>query len=239
MSELRRRARILLPPLIAAAAAGSRAAEGSSERPDVGLLRERLEHILASGYQLSEPPQAHLHAIIARAMRALRELLGGLSEAGPLSDLPPWAGPVLTGVLVVLLALMVAHIAASLRGLLGGAASRRHDPEREPERREPDSVLREAEAAFARGEHDAALRLLYRAVLLRLDRLGLLRHDPARTNWENLHALRAPGTDVRDAMVQLTAEMDGCIYGGRLATRESWERARGWTEILWRAEGRL
>ncbi len=228
---------MLLAPLLTAAGLAACVAVASPSRPDVPVLRQSLDRILSSGYQLSEPPQARLHEVIARVLRALRQMLGHLSEAEPLAGLPLWVRPVLTGVLLVLLALMIAHIASGLRGLLDGSRDRRSRPEVHRERVDPAEVMRRAEEALERGEHTAALRLLYLAVLLHLDRAGVLAHDPTRTNLENLRAFTGVRPEARDAMARLTHEVDATIYGGRGASRETWEKARRWADALWRAEG--
>ncbi|MGI5816801.1 MAG: hypothetical protein ACOX9R_01755 [Armatimonadota bacterium] len=226
-------------PLMAASALAAWALAAPPARPSVPVLRRSLHEILSSGYQLTEPPEVRLREMLGRLLRYVRELLGELSETGPLAGIPEWASPLLTGALIVLLALIVIHIVANLRGLLSerrpGRAREAH-PER---RRDPRSALQEAEAAFARGELDAAMRLLYLAVLLRLDRLGLLAYDPARTNWENLRALTSVGDEAREAMAELTREIDGCVYAGLRATGQTWDRARAHAERLWGAgEGR-
>lgn len=225
-----------LASLVAAAALTGRAAEAPPGRPPAPVLRETLQDILRSGYRLTEPPEARLRELLARLLRLLRELLSGLSEAGPLAGLPPWMTFLLTGVLAVLMALIIAHIVVGLRGLLVERRGRGETPPAAPERLDPLSVLERAEDAFRRGEHETALRLLYQAVLLRLDRRGLLVHDPARTNWENLRALAAARAEAREAMAGLTREVDACTYGGRRASVRTWEQSRAWADLLWREE---
>lgn len=233
---MRRRSPMLLTLLLTAAALAACLAVASPPRPDVPVLRERLDRILSSGYQLSEPPQARFDELVARSLRALREVLGHLSEVEPLAGLPLWVRPVLIGVLLVLLALMVGHIASGLRGLLGGDRDRSSRPEAHRERVDPADVMRDAEEALGRGEHTEALRLLYLAVILRFDRVGVLAHDPARTNLENLRALAGAHPEARDEMARLTRTVDAAVYGGRPASRDTWERARRWAEALWRVE---
>jgi hypothetical protein len=232
-----RRLLVSLAVIVAATALIGAVRGATAERPDVPVLKERLQDILSTGYQLTEPPQTRLHDMFVRAMRSLRALLLQLSDTGPLAGLPEWVRPVLIGVLLVLLVLMAAHVVASLRGLLGEAQGRRKQRREERIRSDPTALLREAEDAFRRGDRDAAIGLLYHAVLLRLDRLGLLAHDPARTNWENLRAFDGTDPDARRAMAQLTREVDACVYGGRSASGDTWDRARGWAELLWQAEG--
>lgn len=219
--------------IAALSAAGVAAAAG---RPSAPELRQMLDEILASGYQLKAPLQVRLQEWLMRGLRWLSERLGSLSEAGPLADLPLWMNWVIFGVCMVLLGLLLAHMALTLRGVL--AEGRTGDGERRERAQttNPRSLMDAAEEAFRRGEHDAAVRLLYRAVLLRLDRLGLLNHDPARTNWENVLALHSSADELRDAMTGLARVMDDCVYGGGRASAQTWERARDWADILWRVE---
>jgi hypothetical protein len=199
------------------------------------VLRETLRDILSSGYQLSEPPEAELRELLLRLLRGLRDLLGGAAELSPLGGIPGWARPLLTGALIVVLGLIVAHLVYSLRGLMREQRSRPDRPERKLLRLDPRAVRARAEDAVRSGDYDEAVRLLYLAVLLRLDRIGLLTHDPARTNWENLDAFTRADVPARDAMRQLTLAVDACVYGGRSASEQTWERTRGWADLLWRA----
>jgi len=211
-------------------------AQAPAARPSVPELRRMLKQILASGYQLTEPLQARLWEFILRILRAIRSFFSGVAEIGPLAGLPDWLRYVLMGVLIVALALISAHIVAGLRSLLTERQSRRSSDEPDLRRADPDELLQRADGAFRQGRHDVAVRLLYLAVLLRLDRLGLLPHDPARTNWENLYALGETAEETREAMTRLTREVDGWVYGGRDISAESWRLARRWAEMLWRAE---
>jgi hypothetical protein len=211
------------------------AAASPSGRPDAAELRARLDQILSSGYQLTEPPQVRLHDFGLRLLRLLAELLSGIGQTRPLAGLPSWGKPVLAGALLVLLVVVFAHLTRSLRSLLSDRRLGGRELAQARERRDPNTVLREAEAAFERGENLVALSRLYLAVLLRLDRRGLLSHDPARSNWENLRALGEAGPETREAMTRLTREVDACIYGGRSASVSTWERARDWADLLWSA----
>lgn len=222
-------------PLISATALAAWAAGAPPERPPVPALRDTLGDILSSGYQLTEPPEAQLRDMLLRLLRSLRELVGGLAETSPLAGIPGWTRPLLTGALIVILGLIVAHLVYSLRGLMTERSARPDRPERKVARPAPRDVRAQAEAAMRRGDCEEAVRLLYLAVLLRLDRIGLLTHDPARTNWENLAAFTRADAHARDAMRQLTGAVDACVYGGRPASEQTWERTRGWAEQLWKA----
>jgi hypothetical protein len=223
--------------LTAATALLAGAAGVPAGRPSAPELRTTLEGILETGYQLTPPPEAQVWEAAARLLRLLRDALAGLSEAGPLAGVPGWAQPLVTGALVVLLGLLVAHIYASLRGLLTERRPRDGRREMGAPRMDPADLRRKAEAAREREDYDTALRLLYISVLLRLDRLGVLSHDPARTNWENLAAFRAVGSGEESVLADFTREIDALIYGGKSAHETTWQRAQGWAETLWRPEG--
>lgn len=231
-----RRSLFLSLALIAATALAGLAIEAPPERPPAPVLRETLREILRSGYQLTEPPEARLREWLARILQAIRDFFGEAAAISPFAGLPEWLRYVIMGVLVIALAIVLTHMIVSLRALLSERRARERAPEPDFARLDPREVLLRAEDAFRRNEPDVAMRLLYLAVLLRLDRLGLLPHDPARTNWENLRALETTGEDVRDAMVHLTREVDASVYGGRHPSTDTWEQARDWAELLWRAE---
>jgi hypothetical protein len=59
-----------------------------------------------------------------------------------------------------------------------------------PEDGSPSELWRRAEALADVGQHLEAVRLLYLAVLFQLDRKGLLRYEPTRTNGEYVRQVR-------------------------------------------------
>jgi len=227
-----RRLMVALPALVAAAAV----AAGAVERPSEQALRRSLRDILASGYELTPPTRVQLEEWLAWLLRRIGRLLGGLSESGPLAGLPAWATWVIAGVLIALLVLILAHLALTVRRALVEPSVRRGAFARQRRREDPRTLLAAAEEALRRGEYDRAVRLLYRAALVRLDRLGVLSHDAARTNWENLRALRSDEPAVRDAMTALARAVDDTVYGGAPASRLVAERCRVSVDALWRAE---
>ncbi len=224
---------LTLPPLAVGTAVAARAVE----RPSEQALRQSLRGILASGYQLTPPARVQVEEWLAGLLRRLRQMLGGLSESGPLAGLPPWMTWVIAGVLIALLVLILAHIALTVRRALVEPAVRRGPSVGERRREDPAALLASAEQARNRGDYDRAVRLLYRAALARLDRLGVLRFDAARTNWENLRALPADQPVVRAAMATLARAVDDIAYGGAPALRSTAERCRASVDALWRAEG--
>lgn len=82
---------------------------------------------------------------------------------------------------------------------------------------------RRASAAEQAGDHETAVRLRFRAGLLRLARGGLLADYDARTDRE-LSAVLASATFDR-----LASSHEGIVFGGRTATgRESEDARRSW-----------
>ncbi|MGD9495329.1 MAG: DUF4129 domain-containing protein [Armatimonadota bacterium] len=231
---MRRVLRSLSYALPASAAAATVAM--AAVRPSEQALRDALREILAHGYQLAPPARIQMEEWLSWLLRQLGRLLDALSLAAPLAGAPPWVTWVIFGICLALVLLILAHIVLVVRRVL-------LEPERRPwggtraarQREDPAAVLAQAEGALARGEYDLAVRLLYRAALLRLDRLGLLRLDATRTNWENLLALRAEDAGLHAALASLTQVVDDTVYGGEAVSSARAEACRGWVEAVWRA----
>lgn len=88
---------------------------------------------------------------------------------------------------------------------------------------DPRALDRRADAAEAAGDLEAALRLRFRAGLLRLDARGAISFRPSISTHEVRRALRSPEFDA------LAATFDDVVYGGRsaepddvTAARETW-----------------
>ena len=172
-------------------------------------------------------------------MERLTDMMSAAAARSPLAGLPDWITPVLIGGCVVALALIVYHLLHTVRTLM--AEPRRRNREgviTSAPARSPEQVLREAEKAAAAGQLQAALRKLYEAVLLRLDRRGALPHDPARTNWENLSVASANLPLLREPMTGLALAVDDCVYGSAPATTATWERCRELARSIWSVEVR-
>lgn len=213
-------------------------ASAAPQRPSPDELRSTVREILRSGYRLQVPPTERINRWIQWLLHRIGEGLSAVSQGGGiLAGLPQWANWVIFGVGLAAITGILLHIALTMRSvLLGDEGRSRRRPTGATEARDPTEVLALAEQAVHEGEYDRAVRLLYLATILRLDRLGLLSHDPSRTNWENLHALSAEDSALHTAMFDLTGVVDACIYGGTTATARTWETARGSADVLWHAE---
>jgi hypothetical protein len=165
----------------------------------------------------------------------LRWLGRRLEPVGRLFD-PVWRffntpiGLALLGVLVVAAAVGVAILIASRRG--AGPPRPAHAGGRR-ERDDPDALERAAEEAERAGDYEAAVRLRFRAGLLRLDALGAIRLAPSLTAGQAARGLRLDDFDV------LARDFDAVAYGARHVDADAARVARaGWSRVLEEVETR-
>jgi hypothetical protein len=131
--------------------------------------------------------------------------------------------------IVTLVVLLVARRRAA--GEAGAGAGRRRTSR--DESRDPARLEREADAAERRGDLDAALRLRFRAGLLRLDRAGAISFRPSITTGQVARRLRLPTFD------DLAVTFDAVAYGGRHASATDVSAARTtWPRVLEQAGDR-
>ena len=92
---------------------------------------------------------------------------------------------------------------------------------------DPRALEREAERAERDGDWERAVRLRFRAGLLRLDRRQVIVYRPSLTTGEVARAVASP------AFREVGDRFDAIAYGGRPAEQEDAEHARrGWAEVL-------
>jgi len=102
-----------------------------------------------------------------------------------------------------------------------------------PEADDPHALERTADRAEQDGDFERAVRLRFRAGLLRLDRRHVLVYRPSLTTGEVARTLKTP------AFADVGTRFDEIAYGGRTALREDAEAAkRGWKDVLTQAEAR-
>lgn len=98
---------------------------------------------------------------------------------------------------------------------------------REAAAADPAALEREAEAAEERGEFSAAVRLRFRAGLVRLARAGVIEERESITTGEVRRALRAREFD------ELARTFDRVVYGRAPAAAPDAAKAReGWRRLL-------
>ncbi len=129
---------------------------------------------------------------------------------------------------------IVIAIAGGLTWLIAGRTARRRaalalaTSQRSGRRTDsPAALERDAIEAERRGEHELALRLRFRAGLLRLDERGAIELRPSLPTGEVSRKLHSDDFD------RLAADFDSVVYGGRPAEAEDVEAARrGWDSVL-------
>lgn len=147
-----------------------------------------------------------------------------------------WIGRVLSHVPARLLlvlalaaaALAIAYTVTKVRARRGSPDARRWS-DRIPgeESEDPDELERLAEAAEREGRLDHALRLRFRAGLLRLGDRGAIRYRPSLTTNEVRRALGSESFD------ELARTFEAVAYGGREARPPDLEIARStWPRVV-------
>ncbi|MCS6798470.1 MAG: DUF4129 domain-containing protein [Myxococcota bacterium] len=196
-------------------------------------VREAVDAILASPEFRDIPEDDRAASILERIERWLRWLLSRPSE--PPGSLPVPEPPariampppelfVALGAILALAAL-VAWIARHRRDRSSGPdVESGVVVETDPRDRPPEGHLDDAAAFAAAGRWLEALRALYLATLVALDRRGLLVLERGRTNGQYVRQL--PAGALRDDFRDLTRTFDGRWYGRIAATAADYERCR-------------
>lgn len=94
----------------------------------------------------------------------------------------------------------------------------------DPRDRPPEGHLADAAALAAQGHYRAALRALYLATLVALDRRRMISFDPTLTNWQYLRQM--PRGEPRQLFSEFTRLFDFKWYGEEETRREDYERGR-------------
>jgi hypothetical protein len=199
-------------------AGGAPAGRGS----DAAAARDEAARVLADDrYHESELP---------RPLKGFLDWLGDQLQAvwDPIADRLPggnrflWA---LLGAAVVAIAIAVSMRTARRRLAAAEGATVAAGPEGAG--RDPRELEREADEAERAGELERAIRLRFRAGLLRLDQLRLIRFRESLTSGEVARRLRSAAFDA------LARSFDEVVYGRRAPRPEDAAAARdGWQAVL-------
>ena len=164
--------------------------------------------------------------------RGLLRRIGRLT--GPLRELVPSLDGAIPGPRGVVWAVLIA-LAGGLAWLIAGRTVRRRAaiataaaaPAAEARAETPAALERRAEEAQRRGDHEEALRLRFRAGLLRLDARGAIELRPSLPTGEVRRTLRSDDFD------RLAADFDAIVYGRRPAEPGDVDAAReGWAKLM-------
>lgn len=188
---------------------------------DADTAREQAREILSGGrYQDSSVPRPFKGVLdwIGDRLEDVGDWFAGLFD-GVDGAVPGGSGVtwIVLGILVAIAAVLVAR--AGIQRRTRTAAERAADAL--PDALDPRALEREADAAERAGDYERAVRLRFRAGVLRLD-LG---------ESETTGAIAAElGSGPFD---RVGSDHDAIAYGGREASEEDAESARsGWKEVL-------
>ena len=95
-------------------------------------------------------------------------------------------------------------------------------------------LLQAAREAAGRSEYLSAVRLAHLGVLQHLDGLGIIRYQASQTNREHEVQLSRRRPDLVPPLHSLHDLLEGCLYGGRPARAEEYQRAESLVMQSWR-----
>lgn len=207
-------------------------AEGESPADD--HAREQIAEILARQEfrEFAERDDQFLSDLLEKLFKALSEL-GGEADQGAdapsvrLPDLSPW---VLMALAVIALCLIAVYATSGSRRRAVPAARKTVAETQLPVAAGPISLLDEAAQLAARGDMRGALRALYVANLLMLDRKQLIEFESWKTNGMYIRAM--PQGEVRLLFAAFTRIFDHKWYGHEPATPADYQECRRLAERI-------
>jgi hypothetical protein len=143
------------------------------------------------------------------------------------------AGKIVLAAVLAGIVTVIALLVARRRAARGAGAGVRHRHGAGAEHLDPGRLEVEADVAERRGDLDTALRLRFRAGLLRLDGTGAIAFRPSITSGQVSRRLRLPAFD------DLAVTFDAVAYGGRHASATDLSTARSaWPRVVEQAADR-
>jgi hypothetical protein len=210
--EIADRARLIAAQVAAAAPQGT-AAEARAQAHAV------LDDARYKGSGLPRP----LEKPLAWLSDKLEPLIDRINNLG--TDVP--GGPPVVWTLLAMLVLLLAGMGTSTSIRRRAIAIERERAAAVPEADDPNALERAAGQAERDEQWERAVRLRFRAGLLRLDRRKVLVYRPSLTTGEVARTLKVPAFD------EVGARFDEIAYGGRAAERDDAEASQqGWKDVL-------
>jgi hypothetical protein len=211
---------------------------------DDGSVREELDRVLDRP-EFVEYEDNRGKSIREWIERVLADLFDTPDEVeapqGPNFAIPLPPGEIFMVLGGFLLVLIVAYLAYTyLRDRTPSssraAAAAGEKPAEDPRDRAPEEHLDDAALLARDGDYRAALRALYLATLVSLDRRGFIQFDPALTNWQYIRQM-SPSTTRRD-FAQFTRVFDYKWYGDEPTLESDYLVCRAIADRLCRGEER-
>jgi hypothetical protein len=146
---------------------------------------------------------------------------------GDLSDEVPGGAAVLWGLFALIVLTLSFWLSQRMVGQRARAGAVNLKAARAGKQNDPKKLEAEANDAERRGDHELAIRLRFRAGLLRLGLAKVIPFRPSLTTGELRRLLTSPEFD------RLGADFDEIVYGGRHAGPDDVAAARnGWERVL-------
>ncbi len=191
---------------------------------DPDAARRAAEQILRDRRFRNDPAPRPLRGPLQWLGDRLRAVVDWIDAV--LSAVPGWVWIALALAIVAAVAARIVVVSQRRRGATGPSSSRRRGATGgEPE--DPAALEAEADAAERAGDLARALRLRFRAGLLRLGDRGAIEYRPSMTTREVRTAL---GSETFD---ELARTFEAVAYGGHTAHTDDVQRARReWPRVL-------
>lgn len=202
-------------------------AAGGMTEPTPEQARQAAREILSRAeFRASRTPRP-LRGVLRQLGRWLEPIVRPVGR--PLGDLWRWVVEdprrfIPAGIVVLLVAAIATVRLSRHRAAFAGPSSMKGERDRIED---PATLERLAVEAERAGQLDDAVRLRFRAGLLRLDAAGALAYRPSLTAGAVLRAVPVP------ALADLARAFDEIAYGGRPAGTDDVRAAReGWPRVL-------
>jgi len=169
------------------------------------ILTQIAAELAEPKYRMGTPWWERVVEYLARAWVVFVEWLTEISElvGGPL---------VLASIVALVLGAAIVTVTANLGRRRARQIDERLRREHEAARGlDPVDLERKADEAESRGDHLVAMRLLFQAALIRLDRAGLIDLHPGTTSGTVAETLGSP------AFSAVAERFDAVVYGGKPA----------------------
>ena len=211
------------------------AAQGATVSPRAARIQSDLRQILSDPEYAVKPPGETIAQRVGRWISeqwtAFKDWLDRIFSFGGRAG--PGTARFMMWVVLAALIIGIAYVLAYAirRGKWGKGSRGQRRPERtvstdalEERVEDPDSLLAVARELAASGQFHRAYRAIFLAILLRMDKVELIRFDRSRTNGEYLRSLRAH-PDVLAWMRPLANDFDFRWYGGHPVDEPDYRRA--------------
>jgi len=200
--------------------------EAASQQPSLGNAREHLDKILQRPEFAGEQGPGQWELLRERIGRWLGDQILRLMRA---MHLGPATGNVIAWTVVGLAFLALCYYVFQI--LAGRSPLPGTPPDAPTDLAEAREWARDALAAAERGDYREAVHCAYWAAVVRLETLGLLKRDRARTPRESLRILN-PHPAEQKLLREFTRHFELIWYGYRPASAQDWSEARAHLEKM-------